>query len=430
MAITDRLPPSLRHGEFRLFFFGSVATLVGSQFTTVAMLWQIYDLTHSALWLAALGLSRAIPQMSLALLGGVLADAYDRRKFMMAMQSVQSIASLLLAVLAFTHQMTPIALLLGNLAFAVGTAIETPSRQAVVANLVPRVDLTSAVALNNAGRNGAPALGASLAGALLAFAGPGWCYLVDGLSWFFMIGALSFIHRKLQSERRSNISFKAVGEGIAFVKTQRVVLSFMVLDFGATFFGTVQTLLPIYAADILRVGPAGLGLMVAAPSAGQVVTGFIMASIRSVRSAGRWVLIGIAIYGVCMAGIGVSRFFPLTLLLLVGTGVGNGISAVLRSTSNNLLTPDDLRGRVAAVNSVFTGGGPQLGQFQSGLIAGAFGATAASLVGGFGVLILVGAIALVPEVRRFDLSAAIRALNDPAPPPPPTPDPAGTPRSG
>jgi len=417
MALTRRLPPSLRHREFRLFFFGSVATLVGSQVTLVAMAWQIYDLTHSAFYLALLGLTRAIPQMALALLGGVLADAYDRRKFMIAMQALQSVASLALAALTFTGHITPLALIAGNLAFAAGAAIETPSRQAVVANLVPRADLTSAVALNNAGRNGAPALGASLAGALLALAGPAWCYLVDGLSWFFMIGALSMIRRTLQSEQRSSVSFRAVGEGIAFVRTQRVVLSFMVLDFGATFFGTVNALLPIYAADILHVGPAGLGLMFAAPSAGQVITGFVMGSVSGIRRAGRWVLLGIALYGVCMCGIALSRFFPLTLVLLVCTGVGNGVSAVLRSTSNNLLTPDSLRGRVAAVNSVFTGGGPQLGQFQSGLIAGAFGATVASLAGGTGVLLLVAAIALVPEVRRFDLSAAIRALNEPVPPP-------------
>ncbi len=416
MALT--LPPSLRHAEFRLFFFGSIATQVGSQFTVVAMAWHLYDLTHSALWLAALGLTRAVPQMGLALLGGVLADAYDRRKFIIAMQIVQSVASLVLALLTLTGHISPLALIAGNLAFAVGSAIETPSRQAVVANLVPRADLTSAVALNNAARNGAPALGASLAGALLTFAGPAACYLVDGFSWYFMIGALSLIRRTLQSERRSSISFRAVGEGIAFVKTQRVVLSFMVLDFGATFFGTVNALLPIYAADVLHVGPAGLGLMFAAPSAGQVTTGFIMGSVARIRRAGRWVLIGIGLYGASMCLIAVSRFFPLTLLLLTCTGVGNGISAVLRSTSNNLLTPDDLRGRVAAVNSVFTGGGPQLGQFQSGLIAQAFGVATASLVGGLGVLVLVACIALVPEVRRFDLSAAIRALTEPVPPPP------------
>ena len=419
MALRQRLPPALQHADFATFFFGSLATTAGSQFTVVAMAWQMYDLTNSAGDLALLGLTRALPQMGLALLGGVLADSLDRRKFMISMQLMQAVASLVLAALALSHHMTPLALILGNLVFAAGSALETPSRQAVVANLVPRTDFTSAIALNNAGRNAAPSVGSSLAGALLALAGPGWCYLVDGLSWFPMMGALMLIRGSMQSDRRSSISLKAVGEGISFVRSQPVVLSFMVLDFGATFFGTANSLLPIYAKDILKVGPAGLGLMFAAPSVGQVATGFIMGSTRRIRRAGRWVLICVAIYGACICGFALSPFFGLSLLLLAGTGVGNGVSAVLRSTSNNLLTPDDLRGRVAAVNSVFTGGGPQLGQFEAGIVAAAFGATVSAFTGGLGVLALVGAIALVPAVRRFDLSEAIRAIEAPPPVDPP-----------
>ncbi len=415
------LPPALQHRDFRSFFYGSIVTTAGSQFTTVAMAWQMYDLTNSAAYLALLGLTRAAPQMGLALLGGVFADSLDRRRFMIAMQLMQAVASVLLTALAFTGAMTPLALIIANLVFAVGGALETPSRQAVVANLVPRVDFTSAVALNNAGRNAAPSVGSSLAGGLLAFAGPGWCYLVDLVSWFPMVGVLAAIRSSMQGERRSSISLGAVGEGISFVRSQPVVLSFMVLDFGATFFGTAQSLLPIYAKDILGVGPAGLGLLFAAPSVGQVVTGFAMASTRRIRRAGRWVLIGVAMYGACICAFAVSHVFWFSLVMLAGTGIGNGISAVLRSTSNNLLTPDDLRGRVAAVNSVFTGGGPQLGQFEAGIVAQFFGATVSALSGGVGVLVLVAAIALVPAVRRFDLTAAIEAIErapepDAAPP--------------
>jgi MFS family permease len=230
-----------------------------------------------------------------------------------------------------------------------------------------------------------------------------------------MIATLLALRASLQSERRSSVSLGALGEGIAFVRSQRVVLSFMALDFGATFFGTANSLLPIYARDILQVGPTGLGLMTAAPSVGQVTTGFVMGSTGRVRRAGRWVLIGVTVYAVCICAFALSPFFPLSLAMLVGTGVGNGISAVLRSTSNNLLTPDHLRGRVAAVNSVFTGGGPQLGQFEAGMVAEAFGTVFSACSGGAAVLVLVAAIALVPEVRRFDLTAAIRALSEPPP---------------
>lgn len=417
MAFIERLPPALQHRDFRLFFLGSIVTTAGSQFTTVAMLWQIYDLTHSAVMLAMLGIVRAVPQIVLPLYGGVLADNKDRRRLMAAMQLFQAVASLLLVVLGFAGMMTPAALLLGALAFAIAGAIETPARQAVVANLVPRSDLTSAVALNNVGRNASPAVGASLAGGLLTVAGPSWCYLVDGVSWFILIAILFMIRSVMQSERRSTMSLAAVAEGIRFVRGKPVILSFMVLDLGANFFGAAQSLLPIYAEDILGVGAWGLGLMLAAPAIGQVITGVIMGSTRRIRRAGKWVIIGVALYGICTCGFALAPYFPLTLLMLAGTGVGNGMSAVLRSTSNNLLTPDDLRGRVAAVNSVFTGGGPQLGQFEAGLVANAFGATASALSGGIGVLVLVALIALVPDVRRFDLTAAIRALDDPVAPP-------------
>ena len=411
------LPPSLRHRDFRNYFLGSIVTTAGSQFTTVVLYWQMWEITGSALWLAALGLSRAIAQIGLALVGGLLADSLDRRRFMVAMQLLQAVASLALFALALGGLISPWALMLGNLVFAVGSALETPARQAVVANLVPRTDFASAVALNNVGRNASPAVGSSLAGALFAAAGPSWCYLVDGLSWFAMIAVLLSLRSTLQSERRSNVTFAALADGIRFVRGQRVILSFMVLDFGATFFGTATSLLPIYASDILHVGPVGFGLLNAAPSVGQVITGVIMGSTNRIRRAGKWVLLGVGFYGACICGFALSSWFPLSLLLLAGTGVGNGVSAVLRSTSNNLLTPDDLRGRVAAVNSVFTGGGPQLGQFEGGLVAEAFGAMASALSGGVGVLVLVALIALVPEVRRFDLTAAIHALNEPVAPP-------------
>lgn len=417
MAFVDRLPPALQHRDFRIYFLGSIATTAGSQFTTVVLYWQMWAITQSWTWMMWLGLSRAAAQIGLALVGGLLADSLDRRRFMIAMQLMQAAASLALFALAIGDLISPWALMIGNLVFAVGSALETPARQAVVVNLVPRADFPSAVALNNVGRNASPAVGSSLAGLLFAAAGPSWCYLIDGLSWFIMIGVLISIRATLQSERRSSVSFGALADGVRFVRGQRVILSFMVMDFGANFFGTATSLLPIYAADILKVGPTGFGLLNAAPSVGQVVTGVIMGSTNRIRRAGKWVILGVAFYGACICGFALSSSFVFSLLMLAGTGVGNGISAVLRSTSNNLLTPDDLRGRVAAVNSVFTGGGPQLGQFEGALVADLFGPVASAFSGGVGVLVLVALIALVPEVRRFDLTAAIRALDGPVAPP-------------
>ena len=403
-----KLPPALAYRDYRLFWGGTFLSAAGSQFTIVAMAWQMYELTGSPLQVGLLGLGRAIPQILLSLFGGLLADAIDRRRLMMAMQVVQWAASTSLAVITVTGHASPGALFAAAVALAFGTSLETPSRQAVVPNLVPPADLTSALALNSAQRSIATIAGPSLAGVLIAIAGPFACYMVDAISWFAMLAALAMIRTPLQAAARNAgsrgaVTIAALLEGVQFVVHQPVLLAFMILDFGATFFGSSNALLPIYARDILAVGPVGLGLLYAASSAGALVAATAMSGRTQVDRAGKWVLISVLGYGLCMIGFGLSHVFVLSLLLLAGTGAGNMIGAVLRSTSNQLLTPDSLRGRVAAVNAVFVTGGPQLGQFESGVIAALLSPQASAISGGIGATLVVIGIALIPRVREFDL---------------------------
>ena len=402
-----RLPPALQHRDYRLFWSGAFLSAAGSQFTTVAVAWQMYELTGSALQVGLLGLGRAIPQITLSLVGGLLADAVDRRRLMMAMQVLQFVVSTTLAVLTLLGLASPGLLFGASVALAFGTALETPSRQAVVPNLVPAADLTSALALNNAQRSIATIAGPSLAGIMIAIAGPLGCYVVDAVSWFAMLAALALIRTPLQTALtqggRGAMTFSALSEGVRFVMHQPVLLAFMALDFGATFFGSSNALLPIYAKDILHVGPIGLGLLYAASSMGALVAATAMSGRTSIDRAGRWVIISVFGYGLCMIGFGVSHVFVLSMLMLAGTGAGNMVGAVLRGTSNQLLTPDALRGRVAAVNAVFVTGGPQLGQFESGLIAAVFSPELSAVTGGIGAALVVIGVALVPGVWGFDL---------------------------
>jgi MFS family permease len=406
--VKDYLPPALLNREFRLFWTGGALSAFGSQFTTVAMAWQIYELTGSALQVGLLGLGRALPQMGLALFGGLLADTFDRRRLMMAVQLAQCLISAGLAAATFAGVISPSVLFVASVLFAFGTALETPSRQAIVPNLVPPGMLSSAIALNSTQRSVAMIAGPSLGGVTLAVSGPEWCYVVDSASWFVMLACLALIRKPLQVMNIASVSMEALLAGVRFVLTQQVILAFMILDFGATFFGSTTALLPIYAKDILEVGPIGLGVLYAAPSLGAVAAGVGMSIVPSVDKAGKWVLIGIGIYGICTIGFALSRSLPLSILMLAGTGAGNAVSAVLRGTSNQLLTADQLRGRVAAVNSVFVQGGPQLGQFESGAIASLGGATLSGVTGGLGALLLAGAIALLPRVRAFRLSGSVR----------------------
>ena len=397
------LPPAFRHRDFRLFWTGAVLSAIGSQFTTVAMAWQIYELTNSPLQIGLLGLGRAIPQIGLALVGGFLADAIDRRRLMMTIQLTQLAVSLALVGLTLTDQISPSILFVAAVFLAFGAAIENPPRQAIVPSLVPAAELTSAVALNTTQRSVASILGPSLAGVALAVSGPALCYMVDAGSWLAMLLALALIRTRPIQQRIARVSLEALVAGARFVLKQRVIFSFMLLDFGMTFCGAPSALYPIFARDILKVGPLGLGLMYAAPSLGAVVTGVLMSTRPQVRDAGRWVILGVALFAVCTTLFALVHVFWLAIIFLAGNGIGNTVSGVLRGTTNQLLTPDNLRGRVSAVNSAFVTGGPQLGQFRSGVLADVLGATGSGAIGGLGALICALAIALVPGVWRFRL---------------------------
>ena len=397
-------PPAFRHRDFSLFWTGAVLSQIGNQFTVVAMAWQIYELTDSPLQIGLLGLGRALPQISLALVGGVLADAIDRRRLLMSVQLIQLGVGVGLTVLTFADAITPSLLFGSAVLLSFGAALENPPRQAIVPSLVPAADLSSAVALNTTQRSIGLILGPSLAGVVLTLSGPGLCYLLDSVSWLVMLLALALIRtRPAQRQRIAIMSIESMLAGAKFVLRQRVIFPFMLLDFGATLFGAPVALFPIFARDIFEVGPLGLGLMYAAPAVGAIITGVIMSSRPQIREAGRWVIIGVLFFGICLVLFAIVPFFWLALLFLAGTGVGNTISSVLRGTANQILTPDHLRGRMSSINSAFVMGGPQLGQFRSGVVADFWGASAAGAIGGIGAVLCAIGIALVPGVMRFRL---------------------------
>jgi MFS family permease len=220
-----------------------------------------------------------------------------------------------------------------------------------------------------------------------------------------MLLSLALIRTPLQVAIAARVSLDALAAGLGFVWRQPVIFPFMILDFGATLFGSTYALLPIYAEDVLDVGPVGLGALYAAPSVGGVLMGAAMSGPLRIDRAGFWVLMGVAFYGICTMIFAVSTVFWVSLAALAGVGAGNIVSAVLRGTSNQLLTPDALRGRVAAVNSAFVTGGPQLGQFESGAVAAVGGAELSALTGGAAALVLAGAIWMLPRVRAFRFSS-------------------------
>jgi MFS family permease len=374
------------------------------------MAWQIYELTDSPLQIGMIGLVRALPQMFILLFGGLLADAMNRRKLMMVTQASLFFVSGTLALLTLADQITPFKLYIVTVFLALFSSLESPSRQAIVTNLVPAEDLSRALAIFSTQRQIATIAGPSIAGLVLAFAGPALCYAVDAVSWVFMLGSLALIRTQLP-ERGGwrTITFDSLRAGFRFVGGHAVIFPFLMMDFGANIFGTVRSLFPIYARDILAVGPQGLGVLYAASAAGALLGALGFSLWGPARRAGRWILFGVTIYGLSLLLFAGSDTFWMSVLFLVGAGVGDTISAILRSTINQLSTPDELRGRMASINSIFTNSGPQLGQFQAGALAALIGTEFAAASGALIILLIVGVLVVrFPHVRDYRLSQARR----------------------
>jgi len=396
----------LRHRDFRLFWTGLLLSSVGSQFTTVAMAWQIYELTDSPLQIGLIGLARAVPQMAILLFGGLLADAVNRRRLMMLTQASLFGVSAALALLTLAGSATPFRLYLATMFLALFGSLEAPSRQAIVSNLVPREDLSRALAMHSSQRQIAVIAGPSVAGLVLAFAGPALCYAVDAFSWLIMLASLALIRTRLP-ERGGwrTVSLNALGAGLRFVWRHPVIFPLLVMDFGANIFGTVRALLPVFARDILLVGPEGLGVLYAASAVGSLLGAVGFSLVGRTSRAGRWILGGVTVYGVCVILFAQSQSFWLSVTCLIGYGVGDTVSAILRATINQLSTPDELRGRMASIHSLFTNSGPQLGQFQAGALASLFSAEIAATSGGLIILLIVAVLALgFPKVREYRIA--------------------------
>ncbi len=396
----------LRHRDFRLFWTGLLLSSVGSQFTTVAMAWQIYELTDSPLQIGLIGLARAVPQIGILLFGGLLADAMNRRRLMMLTQASLFCVSGVLALLTLAGSATPLRLYVAAMFLALFSSLEAPSRQAIVSNLVPREDLSRALAMHSTQRQIAVIAGPSVAGLVLAFSGPALCYAVDAFSWLIMLAALALIRTRLP-ERGGwrTVSVNALGAGLRFVWRHPVIFPLLIMDFGANIFGTVRALLPVFARDILLVGPEGLGALYAASAAGSLLGAVGFSLIGRTRRAGRWILGGVTVYGACVILFAQSQSFWLSVMCLVGYGVGDTISAILRATINQLSTPDELRGRMASIHSLFTNSGPQLGQFQAGALASLLGAEIAATSGGLIILLIVAVLVLgFPKVREYRIA--------------------------
>ena len=358
---------------------------------SVAIHWHIYLLTQSAFALGMVGFFKGMPIILCSLAGGVVADAVDRRKLMMATQSVMLASSAMLTIvtLAGLKSVWPIYLLTAIASAA--TAFDIPARQALTPALVPARHFPNAVSLSLLVFNVATIAGPAVAGFLLAGNSPALIYGVNAVSFLTIIFALIAMRTSgrptLEGETKNAVSFSAIKEGLRFVWRTPVIVQTMTLDFVATFFASASALLPIFAAEILQVGARGLGFLVAAPAVGSVLTALVMARKGSFQKQGKIVLWSVSVFGLATVGFGLSRIFWFSLLMLAITGAADTVSTVLRQTIRQLATPHQLRGRMTSINMIFFMGGPQLGEVEAGLVATLIGAPLAVVTGGVGSLL-------------------------------------------
>lgn len=406
---SGRLAPlvALRHRDFRLLWLGQLVSITGLQMRIVAVNWQVYRLAveggqvDPALALGLIGLARVIPLVSTALFSGLVADRMERRRLLIITSIAALVCSAVLA-LASGLEHTPLWLIYMMVGVAsVAWAFEMPARQALLPNLVPAEHLPNALSLNIIAWQLATIVGPSLAGVLIATVGVAVVYWFDAVSFLAVVVAVFLMVTREVRTPQEPVSLHAAFEGLRFVFRSPLIASTMLLDFFATFFGAAMTLLPLFADQILRVGTMELGLLYAAPSVGAVIAASVLTSLV-IRRQGPVLLWSVAIFGVCTVLFGVSRWFPLTLLALAGTGASDTVSMVIRGTIRQLRTPDALRGRMTAVNMIFFAGGPQLGEFESGVAASLIGAPLAVALGGSLCVALVGWMAWrIRELREY-----------------------------
>ncbi len=398
---------ALRHRDFRLLWSGQFVSQVGSQMFVVAIGWQIYDITRNPLSLGLLGLCRIVPLVLFGLGAGVIADALDRRRLLIVCQALLLVLSAVLAVWTMLGLSTVWPIYLVVALASVARTFETPARQAIIPALVPREHLPNALSVNILNWQAATVMGPSLAGLLIARWSVATIYWLDALSFIAVLVSLYLMRTAGAPQERSPVSFRAALDGLQFLRREPIIMATMLLDFIATFFGSALTLLPLFARDILRVGPEGLGLLYAAPSAGAVVAGIGMSLIGNLRRQGWLLLWAVMAYGACTTIFGFSTSFLLSLLMLAGTGAADTVSMVIRNTIRQLRTPDQLRGRMVSVNMLFFMGGPQLGEVEAGVVARLMGGPFSVWSGGLLCMLAVALVAWqVPQLRQYEGSEA------------------------
>lgn len=402
--------PALQSRNFRLLWIGQTISAAGSQMQFWAINWQIYAITHNPLALGLIGLFRVVPILIFSLVGGTVADISDRRRVMLVTQTSLAGVAAILSQLTRTHQVNAAWIYALTACGAAAVSFDNPARQSLIPNLVPREHYPNAAALNSMAMQIAKICGPMLAGILIAKNQLALAYALNAVSFLTVIAGLLMMRmpaiRNQQEEERGKVNLASLLEGLAFVRRTPILVWTMGLDFVATFFSSADSLLPVFARDILQVGPEGYGRLAAASAVGSLLAGGIMTLRRPVFRQGLTVIWAVVVFGAATVIFGATKWFWLAWLALAVIGAADTVSTILRQTIRQLVSPDHLRGRMTAVNMIFFMGGPQLGELEAGFVAKLFGAPFSVISGGIACLLATAWIAGHARTLREYTSAS------------------------
>jgi MFS family permease len=392
----------LRHRNFAFYLSARLLGTIAVQMQNVAIGWQVYAQTKNLYYLGMIGLAQFAPFLLLILYAGHAADRYNRRNIIATCLGAQLACGL--ALLAYTHSgfgaVWPIFAIL--VLYGSARAFMSPATQAVLVNMVPTEDFSRAVALSSSTFQVAVILGPTLGGLLYIY-GPATVYTVTSAMLLMAVVLMTLTRPAPQATRKEPATWHSVLEGLRFVWSRPIMLGAISLDLFAVLFGGVTALLPALAHDVLHVGPTGLGLLRTAPGAGAALCSIALAFWPITRRVGTWMFGGVAVYGICTVILGTTSSFGIALACLLLLGTGDMISVYVRHLLVQFETPDEIRGRVSAVNAVFIGASNELGEFESGVTAGWLGLTRAVIFGGIATLAVTAIWAWrFPILSRMD----------------------------
>jgi MFS family permease len=394
---------ALRFSGFRLLLIGFFIAGLGERMIDVAIGWELYERTGSALVLGGIGLALVIPVLLLSLPAGHLIDRFNRKYIVIISQTIMALASLGLTILSFTEG--PLFLIYGCLAlYGCASAFNSPATATLVPQVVAENAFENAATWDSGVGQLASVLGPALGGVLIAILGGATLVYAINAGVILVFVCLLFFLREIRpaAPRPESTTLQSLREGFKFLYSSQVILASISLDMFAVLLGGATTLLPIFAKDILHVGPAGLGWLRAAPSIGALCMSFAIAHTPPFKRAGRTLLLAVTGFGIATVVFGLSRSFWLSLLMLALLGAFDNISVVIRSTLLMTRTPNALLGRISAINFIFIGASNELGGFESALVAQFFGPVISVVGGGIGTILVVMAVALIwPEMRRL-----------------------------